>query len=273
MPETESAVRVAVTGALGRMGALLASRVIAEEGLTLVGATERHDHPQIAKDVGRLLGLEPCEVSLENDLRNAVISAQVIIDFTQPESALRSAQIAAEFGIALVLGTTGFSDKQRDELYSLIRSVPCVHAPNFAVGVNLMLKLVERTARTLGPDWDVEIVEAHHRQKRDAPSGTALALARAAACGQDSLPEDVVQYGRPRGEALRAAGEIGVHAVRAGQITGEHTVLFAGPNETLRIEHCAQSRELFVDGALLAARWLIGRDPGVYSMFDVLELY
>ncbi len=267
-------LRVVIPGALGRIGQALIRYIHTHEGVELYGATERPDHPDIAKDIGGLVLGRNIDIKLENDLRNAIIAANAIIDFTRPEASVWHAEIAAHYKIPIVIGTTGCSKGQLEKLRSFSDETPMVLAPNMSVGVNLLFYLAQRVAATLGEDYDVEIVEKHHRKKVDAPSGTALrlAVAVARAWGREN-PEEIFDHGR-HGHAHdeRDYGRIGLHAVRGGDIVGDHDMHFIGDGEMITLSHRATTRENFVKGAIKAAFWLQNRDPGQYDMADVLGL-
>jgi len=266
-------LKIVVTGAMGRMGQALIRYICAHDGYELLGAVERHDHPDLAKDVGLLLLGRPLEVLLENDLRNVILGAQAVIDFTLPEAALRHAEWTAPRGLPLVIGTTGVSAEQRARIEALAEQAPIVLAPNMSIGVNLLFHLARRAAQTLDEEYDVEIVETHHRNKVDAPSGTALRLAEIVARQWDrEEPDEFFDHGRHGQVGVREYGRIGLHAVRGGDVVGEHDLHFFGQGEALTLSHRATSRDNFVKGALRAARWLQGRDPGLYDMQDVLGL-
>lgn len=271
--DEREAVRIkgVVTGALGRMGRLFATALHTTPGYALYGATERHDHPHIGKDVGLELFGRPINCSLENDLRNCIVAANVVIDFTSPDASLSHVKICADRNIPYVCGTTGFAGEKLSEFERIAAETRTVFAPNFSVGVNLLIALARRAARVLGEDFDVEIVEAHHRHKVDAPSGTALALARAVAESLD-LGDDAFVFGRDGHTGPRPGGKIGVLAVRGGDVVGDHDLHFLGDGERVTLTHKASSRETFVRGALRAALWLQNREPGLYSMRDVLGL-
>lgn len=266
-------LRVVIPGAMGRMGQALTRYVHRHEGVELYGATERHDHPDIAADVGGLILGRNIDIKLENDLRNAIIAANAIIDFTRPDASVWHAEMAARYGIPIVIGTTGCSPEQLDKIRSYAAEVPIVLAPNMSIGVNLLFHLAERVAATLGDDYDVEIVEKHHRKKVDAPSGTALRLADTVArqwgCEE---PAAVFDHGRHGAHNEREYGRIGLHAVRGGDIVGDHDLHFIGEGEMLTLAHRATSRDNFVKGAIKAAFWLQKREPGHYDMADVLGL-
>ncbi len=266
-------LRVVVAGALGRMGQALVRHIVADEGCELVGAVERPDHPDIGKDVGALVCARGLSVSLESDLRHAVISAQAIIDFSAPDASARNADVAAGHGVALVVGTTGLSDEHKARLRAAAAKTAVVVAPNMSVDVNVLFYLARRAAEIIGAEADVEIVETHHRQKVDAPSGTALRLAEVVgqALGYDE-PADYFDHGRHGQVGPRPGGRIGLHAVRGGDVVGRHELHFYGLGEELCLTHAATSRDNFVRGAIRAAHWLQGRSAGYYDMGDVLGL-
>lgn len=268
---TDAALKIVVTGAMGRMGRMFIRHILATPGLALYGAVERHDHPLVGRDIGPEFVGRPIDISLENDLRNTIVAANAVIDFTMPEASLTYVKVCADKGIPYVCGTTGMRDGTLDEFRALAAQTRTVFAPNFSMGVNLLIALTRRTARVLGDDFDIEIVEAHHRHKEDAPSGTALALARAAA-EETGVDESAFEYGRQGRCGARESGRIGVLAVRGGDVVGDHDVQFLGDGERLVLTHRASSREVFVRGAIRAALWLQNREPGLYSMMDVLGL-
>lgn len=269
----EQGLRLVVTGAMGRMGQALVRAIDRDQELKLIGTTERHDHPLIAKDIGMLLLGRHIDVPLENDLRNVIISAQAIIDFTMPEAATWHALVAAQYQLPLVMGTTGLSAEQRETVRRAAESTRIVLAPNMSIQVNLLFYLARRAAQVIGLDTDIEIVETHHRNKADAPSGTALRLAEI--IGRELGYEEPAEYylhGRQGHTGVRPAGRIGLHAVRGGDVVGRHDLLFLGEGETLTLSHHANSRDNFVRGALRAAGWLQNQPNGLYDMGDVLGL-
>lgn len=255
------------------MGGALARAIHRNEDFVLYGAVERQDHPDIAKDIGSLLGLGVIDVKLENDIRNVILATDVIIDFTWPDATLFNLEVAVDKQKAIVIGTTGFDDKQRQKLQELAPQTRTLLAPNMSLGVNIMFHLAKLAAGLLGEEYDAEIVEAHHRRKIDSPSGTALELGRRVAEAWESDLDQVRTDGRKGSLGERPYGTIGFHAVRGGDIVGEHQLIFAGPGERLEIVHRAESRDNFVRGALRAAYFLCNQtDNGLYSMADVLKL-
>ncbi|MBI2192359.1 MAG: 4-hydroxy-tetrahydrodipicolinate reductase [Planctomycetes bacterium] len=261
-------IRVVVNGACGRMGQRVATLVREDRGMRLVGGLERRDHPSLGKDLGLVYGLGEIGVRLTADLE---AEADVLIDFSAPESTVHRAQQAAARGVAMVIGTTGLQDSHKSQLASVSQKIPCLVSPNMSLGVNLLFKIAGEVARVLGRSFDIEIVEAHHNLKKDAPSGTAVRLAEvvAEALGKN-YPASAV-HGRQGMVGERPRGQIGVHAVRGGDIVGDHTVLFAGPGERLELVHRAHSRDTFAQGALRAARFIAGKPPRLYTYADVLE--
>lgn len=261
-----------VCGVAGRMGKQLASLVLDSEDLRLTGGVERADHPLVGRDLGEAIGRPPLGQTIKGSLAEVVDLAQVVIDFTAPESTLAAASLCAEKGKAMVVGTTGFSEAQLAEFKERVAPIPCVFAPNYSTAMNLLFKLVEEAARILGDEYDVEVVEAHHRYKVDAPSGTALRLAERAAKGLGWNLGEVAIHGRQGLVGQRSRREIGLHAIRAGDLAGDHAVLFGAPGECLELRHRATSREAFAQGALRAVRFAAQAKPGLYSMGEVLGI-
>ncbi len=264
-------LNVAIAGASGRMGRTLLEAVAQAPDLRLHAALDRADSPFLKKDAGELIGA-PCGVAITEDLAVAAAGCDVIIDFTRPEGTLAYLDICRRHGVRMVVGTTGLSAEQKGRLAQAARDIPIVFAPNMSVGVNLVFKLLDTAARVLGEGFDVEIVEAHHRHKVDAPSGTALRMGEvvAQALGRD-LRRDAV-YGREGVTGERQPSTIGFATVRGGDIVGDHTVLFAGTGERVEITHKATSRATFAMGALRAARFLADKRSGLFDMQDVLGL-
>ena len=263
--------RVVVTGAAGRMGQRVIALMQADAQLTLAGAVTHARHPALGRDAGEVAGAGTAGVSISNDASPALARADVAIDFSVPDAAVAYLETAAELGKPMVIGTTGFTAGQRDEIERLSRTVACFLAPNMSVGVHVMYQALRQLATLLGSDYDVEILEAHHRTKIDAPSGTALRLASIVSEVRGSDLDDVAVYGRQGKVGRRPDAAIGIQAVRAGDIVGEHTVLFGGIGERIELTHRSQSRDTFVRGALRAAAWVAGREPGLYGMDDLLR--
>ncbi|MFQ5881130.1 MAG: 4-hydroxy-tetrahydrodipicolinate reductase [Candidatus Methylomirabilales bacterium] len=265
-------IRVTVTGAGGRMGGRVLALCKEASDLQIVGATERPGHPAIGQDAGEVAGIGALGVKVTDSLPKIIGSGDVIIDFTAPEASIAHLRAASEAGVAVVVGTTGLTKDQLEEARRLATNMSCVISPNMSVGVNVLLRVLKEVARYLGDDYDVEIVEAHHHFKKDAPSGTALKMAQvvAEAFGWDL--EGVGIYGRRGLVGERPKQQIGLHTVRAGDIVGEHTVLFGGMGERIEIIHRAHSRDNFARGALRAARFVVQAPKGLYDMADVLGL-
>ena len=257
-------MKVAVAGAAGRMGQALVEALRGDRQLELAGALEAQGNP--------LVGSKISGISVLSDPVAALAEVDVLIDFTRPDPTLAHVRACRQLGRSMVIGTTGFSPAQKKEIEAAAAAIPIVMAANFAVGVNALYKLAETAARILGEGYDVEIIEAHHRHKVDAPSGTALQLGKAIASVLGRDLGKAAAYGRHGEPGVRPAGEIGFHAVRGGDIVGEHTVLFAGIGERIELTVRSQSRATYAAGALRAARWLAGRKPGLYDMRDVLGL-
>ena len=269
MPKDKT--RVAIAGAGGRMGRTLVT-LLAEHGtLRLSAALEHPSSPHLGTDAGLLAGVKASGVNISADPVAALAASDVLIDFTVPESTLAHLELCRESGTRIVIGTTGFGDAVA-KIRAAAADVPIMFAPNMSVGVNLCFKLLDLTARVLGDDFDVEIIEAHHRHKIDAPSGTAVRMGEvlAAALGRDL--KSCAVYGREGRTGARDRKTIGFETIRGGDIVGDHTVLFAGDGERIEITHKASDRSTFAAGALRAAAWLAGQGPGLYDMQDVLGL-
>ncbi len=265
-----------VVGAAGRMGQAIV-RCLAAGGLPgfrLSGAVDAQQCPVLGEDAGRVAGVAALGVPISSDLSQAADTADVIIDFSYAKGTVASIPHMAQWGRAWVIGTTGFSGEEKSAIEQAAGSVPIVMAPNMSLGVNLLLQLVQTAAQTIKDrGYDVEIIERHHRHKKDAPSGTALALGQAVSLGLEEDLERVARHGREgMQETERPGNEIGFHAVRAGDFVGDHTVLFAADGESIELSHRATSRDAFAMGALRAAEWVVGRPAGMYSMQDVLGL-
>ena len=264
-------MRIAIAGGTGRMGRTLVEAVLGDAELELAAVLERAGHPALGREVGELVGL-PCKVVLSADVAAALAAADVLIDFTRPEGTLAHLEACARLGKAMVVGTTGFSDAHKARIAEAAKRVALVMAPNMAVGVNVTFKLAEMAARILGDGYDVEIVEAHHRHKVDAPSGTALKLGEVVARALGRNLADCAVHGRHGDTGERDPKAIGFHAIRGGDIVGEHTVIFAGAGERVEITVRSSSRMTYALGALRAAKFLRGKKAGLFDMFDVLGL-
>jgi 4-hydroxy-tetrahydrodipicolinate reductase len=264
--------RIAVMGAAGRMGKTLIEAVQQAPGATLSAAVDRPDSSLLGADAGELAGVGRLGVALVGDLAQALDDFDVLIDFTHPSVTLQNLQVCRAAGKAMVIGTTGFTVEEKQLLAEAAREIPIVFAANFSVGVNLCLKLLDTAARVLGDEVDIEIIEAHHRHKVDAPSGTALRMGEVVANALGRDLHKVAVYGREGQTGARARETIGFATVRAGDVVGDHTVLFAADGERVEITHKASSRMTFAKGAVRSALWLQGRAPALYDMQDVLEL-
>ena len=263
-------LRIAITGAAGRMGRRIAALAIEAGTYDLVAATEMGGHEAIGRDVGELAGVGAFGVKVTTALPDDA-KVDVMIDFSLPEGTMKFLPVCRSRKIAAIIGTTGLTASQQAEVADSAREIAIIQAANFSVGINVLLKAVAMVAQALGPDYDIDIEETHHRFKKDAPSGTAISLARSIcrAIGKDY--GEVAVLGRG-GMCPRQPGEIGMHALRVGDTVGEHTVHFGNLGETVHIGHSAHTRDTFVRGALRAADWLVGRKPGLYDMQDVLGL-
>jgi 4-hydroxy-tetrahydrodipicolinate reductase len=263
-------LRLAIPGAGGRMGRMILRLITEHPNLQLAVATERDGSPAIGQDAGLVAGVSPLGVRVSGE--DAALDADVAIIFTAPGATGRLVERAAEAGAAVVIGTTGIGEEERVVIEKAAQQVPIMWAANMSLGMNVLFGLVRQAAAILGDDYDVEIVEMHHRHKKDAPSGTALALAGAIAdVMKRDLPEDL-RHGRTGIVGARSQREIGMHALRGGDVVGDHCVYFSAMGERVELSHRASSRETFARGALRAAEWLRDRDPGLYDMQDVLGL-
>jgi 4-hydroxy-tetrahydrodipicolinate reductase len=260
---------VAITGSDGRMGRALIEAILQVPDMKLAGALERKGHPAVGRDAGELAG-SPCGVNISDDIAGAVGRCEVVIDFTRPDGALAHLAACRQHGVHMVIGTTGFNEAQKKEIAAAARDIAIIMSPNFSVGVNVAFRLLEVAASALGKGYDVEIVEAHHRHKVDAPSGTALRMGEviAQALGRN-LKEHAV-FGREGAIGERKDETIGFATVRGGDLVGDHTVMFIGAGERLEIAHRATSRANFAQGALRAARFAASKKSGLYDMAEVL---
>ncbi|MCY7315719.1 MAG: 4-hydroxy-tetrahydrodipicolinate reductase [Rubrivivax sp.] len=262
---------IAVAGAAGRMGRLLVQAVLGDTGLRLSGALDVPGSAGLGQDAGAALGRHS-GVQVTADLQQGLAGADVLIDFTRPDGTLAHLAACRAAGVRAVVGTTGFTAQQRAELAAQAQHIGIVFAPNMSVGVNVMLGLLQAAARALDDSYDVEVIEAHHRHKVDAPSGTALALGEAVARGRGVALQGRSVFAREGHTGERRRGDIGFAAIRGGDIVGEHTVLFAGTGERIEITHKSSSRANYAEGSLRAARYVAARGPGLYGMADVLGL-
>lgn len=263
---------IVVTGASGRMGQMLINVINESDRATLVGAIERTGHSWVGRDVGEAMGGAAQGVVVTDDALSAISKAQVVIDFTAPSATLMFADLAAQAGVVHVIGTTGMTAEDIAQLEPASRSTAIVRAGNMSLGVNLLTQLTKKVAAALDEDFDIEVIEAHHHHKVDAPSGTALMLGEAAAEGRGITLSDAMDSGRHGITGARKRGDIGFSAIRGGDIVGEHDVMFAAAGERIVLRHMATDRAVFARGALKAALWGLGQKPGEYDMLDVLGL-
>jgi 4-hydroxy-tetrahydrodipicolinate reductase len=264
--------KAVVVGAGGKMGRSIIHAILNTPGLDLAAAVEEGGHPSIGKDAGAWAGEASAGVSVDSDLGKVAGRGDVIIDFTAPEVSLKSLDVAVEKNMGIVIGTTGFSPDQMERVRRMAPRTRCVMAPNMSVGVNVLFKIVDDVARILGDDFDVEVLEAHHRFKKDAPSGTAMKLGEIVAQALNRNLEKDGVFGRKGIVGERKTREIGMAVLRAGDIVGDHTVMFGGMGERLEITHRAHSRDNFARGAVKAALWVVKQPKGLYDMQDVLGL-
>ncbi len=262
--------KVVVSGVAGRMGQRIVTLIHEDPDLSLVGGTEACGHPSVGGDLGAFSGLPELGIEITDNIENAATDADVIVDFTNPASTLETAAYAAQHGKALVIGTTGFSETEITQLNNAATSCPIVYSPNMSIGVNVLFQAAKQVASALGDDYDVEIVEAHHKHKVDSPSGTALRLGKVVA---DALNRDfgeVAKFERHGQIGEREKNEIGMQTIRGGDTVGEHTVLFFGSGERIELTHRAYNRDTFARGVIRAVKWIENKKPGIYSMLDVL---
>jgi 4-hydroxy-tetrahydrodipicolinate reductase len=264
---------IAVHGAAGRMGRSVLEVLLADPQARLAAAIDRQGHAALGQDAAVLIGRsEPLRVQITEDIDKALAQAQVVIDFSSPAATQALLERCAVAKVSAVVGTTGMDDGCRHALEALATLVPVVASPNYSVGVNVLLALAERAVKLAGNDFDLEITEMHHRHKVDAPSGTAKRLAEVVARARSLNPERSSMHGRTGQVGPRRSDEIGVHALRGGDVVGDHTLVLAGPGERIELTHRAHGREIFARGALRAAHWVVNRRPGLYDMADVLGI-
>lgn len=265
-------VKIGIVGAAGRMGRMLIEEVGVTQGAVLAAAAERPGHEAVGQDAGTFAGQKAAGVKIEGAAEAVFKASDVVIDFTAPKATAAHAALAAASKKALVIGTTGIEGPEAKAIQDAGRTVPIVWAPNMSLGVNLLMALTERVAKALGPEYDIEILEMHHKHKVDAPSGTALGLGEAAARGRGVELAKMAARGRDGITGARKGGAIGFASLRGGDVVGDHFVMFAGEGERLELVHKASSRRIYSRGALRAALWVAGKKPGVYGMADVLGL-
>ena len=268
----EQAIKVGVIGAGGRMGRMLIEAVNDNPQTTLNAAIERQGSSLVGADAGEVAAIGRLNVQIVDDLQAVVDDIDVLIDFSLPNATEKNMQVCAEHNVAMVIGTTGFNEQQEQVLAKASEKIAIVYAGNYSTGVNLSLKLLEMAAKAFGTEADVEVIEAHHKHKIDAPSGTAYMMAEAVADARGQNLKDVAVYGREGQTGEREAGTIGIHAIRGGEIIGDHTVMFIADGEVVEITHRARARMTFAAGAVRAATWVIQQEVGQYNMQDVLGL-
>ena len=269
-------IKIGITGCTGRVGALLTREILSQDqtqaALVLAGGTVREGSDKDGQDIGALNNMPDCGIAATSNTQALFQAADIVIDFTTPDATMKHLDHAIETGTAIIIGTTGLDDAQESKIRDAAATVPVVYAANTSVGVTLLQALVEKAAALLGEDFDIEITEAHHKHKVDAPSGTALALGKAAAAGRAVDLQDKAVYERYGHTGARQSGDIGFATVRGGDVVGEHTVSFFGDGERVELVHKASNRSLFAKGALRAAKWLKTQPAGLYTMKDVLGL-
>ncbi len=267
-----SDLQIGVVGCAGRMGINLLRQIAAADGCAIAGGSEHPEHEAIGQDLGELAGLGPLGLAVEPDPKAMFERSDVVLDFTTPAATVAHVALAAETGTRMVIGTTGTTEEDDAAIAKAAESVAIMREGNMSLGVNVLAVLAERMAAYLDDDFDIEIVEMHHRYKVDAPSGTALLLGRAAAKGRGIDHDEVLQGGRHGITGERRRGDIGYAALRGGNVAGEHSVIFAADDERVELSHKATDRAIFARGGLRAARWLADKEPGLYGMADVLGL-
>lgn len=269
---TTDVIKIGVIGAGGRMGRMLIEAVQDNPNTTLAAAIERQGSSLIGADAGEVVGVGALQVPIVDDLSAIIDGIDVLIDFSLPDATEKNMQLCAEHQVAMVIGTTGFNEQQEQVLAAASKKTAIVYAGNYSTGVNLSLKLLEMAAKAFGEDADVEIIEAHHKHKIDAPSGTAFMMAEAVAKARGQNLQDVAIYGREGQTGARKTGSIGIHAIRGGEIVGDHTVMFIADGEVVEITHRARARMTFAAGAVRAATWIVQQPTGLHNMQDVLGL-
>ncbi|MBN2373258.1 4-hydroxy-tetrahydrodipicolinate reductase [bacterium] len=272
MDKSKDRIRIIVCGAGGRMGGRIIHAILQNPDLDLAAGVEMPGHPILEKGMGQYIGIPDLSAPVASDLNEVIDRSDMIIDFTSPDAGIAHLKIAREKGKGLVTGTTGFDEKQKERFKEAGRDIPICLSPNMSIGVNVLFSIVGKVAGILGESYDPEIVEIHHRLKKDAPSGTAMQLARILSEARGWALEKTGVYGRQGMVGQRKTDEIGIHAVRTGDVVGEHTVIFGGPGERIELTHRAHSRDTFAFGAVKAALFIAEAGPGLYNMQDVLGL-
>jgi 4-hydroxy-tetrahydrodipicolinate reductase len=270
--QTKEMINIGVIGAGGRMGRMLIEAVQDNPQTSLSAAIEREGSSLIGTDAGEVAAIERLNIKIVDDLVSVIDDIDVLIDFSLPDATEQNMQTCAEHKVAMVIGTTGFNEQQEQVLTEASKHIPIVYAGNYSTGVNLSLKLLGMAAKAFGNEADVEVIEAHHKHKIDAPSGTAYMMAQAVAEARGQNLKEVAVYGREGQTGAREAGSIGIHAIRGGEIIGDHTVMFIADGEVVEITHRARARMTFAAGAVRATTWVIQQKAGQYNMQDVLGL-
>jgi len=265
-------INVIVCGGCGKMGSTVAQLVRQNENMKLAGIIESPSHPDIGKDWGTTVGLGKTGIIIKDNLEEVIQETDQVLEFTNPKASLQHLEIISKYKKAMIIGTTGFSNEEIAKMKSASQNAPILFSPNMSLGVNLLYKLAAETAAALGDDYDIEIVEAHHRFKKDSPSGTAKKLAQEIAKAKGINLDEVAIYGREGIIGERGRGEIGIHSIRGGDITGEHTVMFTALGERLELTHKAHSRDTFAYGTIQAIKFMKGKPPSFYEMKDVLKI-
>jgi len=265
-------INAGVVGAGGKMGARILSLMIQDDYFRIVGASEQSGSELIGKDIGSAIGINDLNIEIKEDLARAFSEADGIIDFTTPSSTIKTVEFASKNHKVLVIGTTGFTEKEKNKIVKETKNFPCVMSPNMSVGINIMFEMSQKLTELLNDDFDIEIIESHHRNKKDSPSGTALRIAELVAQTMGQKLNDIAVYSRHGLSEGRKKGEIGIQAIRGGDVVGEHSLIFYGDGERIELTHKASSRDTFAKGAIRALKWLRGKPNGLYSMKDVLGL-
>ncbi|MFQ5596482.1 MAG: 4-hydroxy-tetrahydrodipicolinate reductase [Nitrospiria bacterium] len=265
-------MKIIVSGSAGRMGRAILESLYQEDDLELGAALEKKGHPAIKKDVGTFIGIGNWGIAFSLYTKKTLLRGDVVVDFTYPQGTIKMVQESKAKQKPMVIGTTGFTREDHGKIEAAAKKIPIVLSPNMSVGVNVMFKLISDATQALGEAYDVEILEIHHRQKKDAPSGTAIRLGEVVAASRKTSLQQVGRFARQGNIGVRNAGEIGLQSLRAGDVVGDHTVTFAGLGERIELTHRAHHRNNFARGALMAARWIVNQAPGLYDMMDVLNL-
>jgi len=263
--------KIVIAGCCGKMGKRIALFASEDKGIEIFAAVESKGHPDIGRNLGSIIGRDSLFVDITCDMASAVKGADAIVDFTTPLSTVANLKAARDEKVPIVIGTTGITDEELKIIESSSKKIPVLFSSNMSIGINLIFSLAPDMAIALGDEYDIEILEAHHNKKKDSPSGTARTILEKIAEAKGKKPEDIAVYGRHGNNTMRIKGQVGVHAVRGGAITGDHSVLFAGEDEVIEIKHRAFSRDVFAKGAIQAVKYIIDKSPGLYNMQDVIK--